>query len=249
MGFRIFRHSVGLVFNQFGAALRISGLLYLAIAIFHGLGLYLIGSGTSADQSPQFRWEFIFVVLPVGVLYLWIVVAWHRFVLLDETSGGPVPALLADRLFAYFGRGMQVALIFMAGGVAMAVVIAVLVYALPEDSVVVILVPLVMLAIVALIFYRLAPLLPAAAIGKPIGIRAAWAATSGAWGTILLLTLVSAIAFFIIDLPATILLRQSASVAPVALVWLSITGWVKLMVGASVLTTLYGVYVERRAIA
>ena len=34
----------------------------------------------------------------------------------------------------------------------------------------------------------------------------------------------------------------------VAIVWTIVTGWFKMMIGASILTTLYGVYVEDRSL-
>ena len=103
-------------------------------------------------------------------------------------------------------------------------------------------------AVFLLISYRLAPMFPSAAIGQSVGVSQAWAATSGASGTIIVLAVVSAIASVVIDLPAELLARLPVGMW-LGFIWVGITGWVKLMVGVSILTTLYGVYVEKRTIA
>jgi hypothetical protein len=123
-----------------------------------------------------------------------------------------------------------------------------IVYAAQGAMVVALAGAIVIYAIILLITYRLAPLLPGAAIGKPVNVGEAWASTSGATGTILVLAVVSAIAAVVIDLPTELLQHLPAGTILV-LIWVHITAWIKLMVGISILTTLYGVYVEKRDIA
>lgn len=63
----------------------------------------------------------------------------------------------------------------------------------------------------------------------------------------IVLAIITTIAAIVIDLPANVFARLPQGWIW-ATIWLLLTGWVKIMVGASVLTTIYGYYVEKRAI-
>ena len=91
--------------------------------------------------------------------------------------------------------------------------------------------------------YRLSLSLPAAALGEPMGFGASWGATKGAGGDILVLAILSVVAAVVIDLPPAFIFPN---LTILAVAWQFATGWVILMVGVSILTTLYGHYVERR---
>lgn len=252
MGLRIFLHAMRLVFSQLGAALRISGVLYIISSVISGFAYFSVFGGVAnPTQLPANSWQFFAATLISVLIYLWIAVGWHRFVLLDEAPATPLPPFHGDRVLAYFGRLLQLGLL----GLAVGVLIGLSSFALASLSggnvVILSVVPLVLLAVMLLIFYRLAPVLPGAAVGKPIGIGAAWKATSGAWGTFLVLAVVCLIASLVIDLPAFAVsyLMAGTAGALLSLIWVSITAWIKLMAGISILTAIYGVYVEKRAIA
>jgi hypothetical protein len=104
------------------------------------------------------------------------------------------------------------------------------------------------LAAALIVGYRFAPLLPASAVGQPLTFGAAWEATKGATSAIVVLAIVSAVASFVIDLPALVLGLAGPPGHILGLIWMLGTGWVKMLVGVSILTTLYGHYVEGRAI-
>ena len=247
MGFKIFLHSVKLVFDQLNGALRISGVLYLISLVLSVIG-FIFFVPTMANQPPTFPWQSLLAAIAVAAIYLWIAVSWHRFVLLDELPNAPVPVFHGDRLLAYFGRGIQVGLIILVVGFIAGAVLTGLVFMSRGSPFISIPAMLALFVIMVLISYRLAPIFPSAAIGKSVGIGAAWASTSGASGTIIMLTIISVIASVIIDLPAQALQFLPGGIWLV-FGWATITGWVKLMVGVSILTTLYGVYIEKRAIA
>ena len=95
------------------------------------------------------------------------------------------------------------------------------------------------------IFFRFSPALPASALGKPLGLSAAWRTMAGKGGTLVMLTIVSALfSVAIIFVPAQVFGPGSI----IGLVIGLIAQWINLMVGISVITTLYGHYVERRAL-
>jgi len=249
MGLRIFLHAVRLVFSQLNGAVRVSGLLYLLTVIVSGVVAFYFPIDSIPGQPPQYSWQAVLASLFSGVIYLWIAIAWHRYVLLDEVADAPVPAFLGDRILAYFGRLLQLLLISLLGGAVLGLVAAGVAFVSNNNPVALTLVPLIFVTALLMISYRLAPVFPAAAIGESVGIGAAWAATSGASGALLLLAVISAVASSVlVDLP-TLLFGTSLPGAIIAFVWISVTAWVKLLVGISILTAIYGVYVEKRAIA
>lgn len=248
MGLRIFLHAVRLVFSQLNDALRISGPLYLVTVVLSFFSFYSLWQSGNGGMA-SFSWQLLLGALVTGVIYLWIAVCWHRFVLLDEAPATPVPTFHGDRMLAYFGRGIQLALIVAVLGLVLGFANGMLFQFVGASPPVLIIGTLIMLSIILLVTYRLAPVFPGAAVGRSVGVGAAWAATSGASGTLLVLAVVSAIAAVVLDLPAQLIAALFPQGLIVSFIWLSVTAWVKLMVGISILTALYGVYVEKRTIA
>ena len=249
MGLRIFLHSIDLVFRQLAGALRISGLLYLLSMVVSIIGAIFFMPTVVPGQPPSFPWQMVPIAVATMGIYLWIAVSWHRFVLLDELPKAPLPPLKGERLLAYFGRFLQLTLVCMIAGAIFGVASVPVITVLAQGAQIVIMaLPALLLTMLLVLSYRLAPMFPGAAIGQPIGFKASWSATSGAWGTLVVLAIVSGLAAILIDVPAALLQNVPAGAA-FAFIWLSVTGWVKLMVGISILTTLYGVYVEKRVIA
>lgn len=249
MGLRIFLHAVRLVFNQVNGALRISAALYIVSAVISGFGYMSAFGGTTAPGAmPNYSWAFFLTAVISGFLYLWIAVAWHRYVLLDEMPSSPVPPFHSDRVLAYLGRMLQIGLIVLAIAIVVGFINGMLAMATGGNFVILMLGTVVILTVALLISYRLAPVFPGAAVGRPVGVGEAWRATAGASGDFIVLAVVSAIASVVVDLPAYVFGQSSVGII-LSLVWLSITAWVKLMVGVSILTAIYGVYVEKRSIA
>lgn len=250
MGFRIFWHAIRLVFSQFGDALRVSGPLYFITMVLYGIAFYFAVQSLRAGGSPDMLWQVNVAGLVSVVFYLWIAVGWHRFVLLNEPTQLPVPRFHGGRLLAYFGRVLQIMLI------ALVLVIAVMIPSIfvanavhgSAGAIIAVMPPLVVFVLMFVIGYRLAPMFPAAAVGRPVSMREAWAATRGATGTLFLLAIASVIGSILIDLPGLALLQLPQG-HYLNMGWVLVTAWVKLMVGISILTAIYGVYVEKRAIA
>jgi hypothetical protein len=250
MGLRIFMHSVNLVLNQLQGALRISGVLYLASLLISFVGsVFFLGAVMSQPGGPTgIPLPFLVILIVVCALYLWIAVAWHRFVLLDETPQTLLPPFHGDRIVAYLGRSLVVFLIIFAIAILLSFVNVTIISATNGSPFALILTSLITLFIALVISYRLAPMFPAAAIGNKLGIRDAWAATTGSTGTIVGLALISALASIIVDLPI-LLLQNFPGGSIIVFLWTAVTAWFKLLIGVSILTTLYGVFVEKREIA
>ena len=205
-GWQIFMHSLRQVFNNLEGALRVSAVLYVGQAV---LGLLLLQTvspwGESANpdgmrtmmMAGDFPWASLIVVVLVAVICnLWIAVGWHRYVLTNEKPA-LLPALLGDRMWAYFLRGLMIGLILIPVFIVVGLVVGFL----------------------------------AAAGGPPLAAIAAVA-----------LAVILAVLSFAVALVGTLAFQAIG----LGLVWDFVFGWVQLMVGVSILTTLYGHYIEKR---
>jgi hypothetical protein len=245
-------HSVQLVLGDWRNALKVTGVLYLIYAI-PALVLGLLFPqplpGQGAEQAAAAALSFapvgIIVGLLLAVVYIWLAVTWHRYILLDEVPTGQLPVFHRDRIVAYAINAILLALIMFAVFIVVGAVLSPLLFLGWLGAIIA---SIVILAIGLVIDYRLGLVLPARAVGQTLSFGDAWAATKGQSGTILVLAIVSALAAVLIDVPAMILGLLPGIGVALALLWTLATGWVKVVVGVSILTTLYGVYVEKRSI-
>lgn len=254
-GLEIFIHSVKQVFGNFGAAIRISGLLYLVqitVTLVLGVNLEAVDPQVMAQmvESGNFPFVQLLIVLLIMVITsLWIAVAWHRYVLLGEEPGSIVPAFRRDRIAGYLGYSILIAIIVVVVGTVLGLVaglvVAPIVMGGGANLIGFVIVGLIVYLPLLVIGYRLSVALPASALGAPLGIGGAWEQTRGTTGTLLVLGLVTLIAAFILSAPAVYLFGPTSAAAQV---WNVLTQWVFVMVGVSILTTLYGHYVEKRAL-
>lgn len=175
------------------------------------------------------------LVLAQVIVSAWVVVRWHRYVLMPEAGHAPTPPI--DRVLAYVLVMIQIALLL---------VFSVMLVAL-ASSILGALGAALMFVLVLVIYtfaVRLSIALPAAAIGAPLGLRRALAVTEGhsmvIFGVIVLALLISLVLLLPV-LGLTIILP--AILHPMLNGVLS--GMYAIITG-SILTTLYGVYVEKR---
>ena len=259
MSFKIFVHAIRLVFGHLGVALRIGGVLYLVQLAATILAVFTTASwvtNSAAGPDPGALLYLIAAIVVLTVTGAWIAVAWHRYVLLDEMPGAFVARFNGDRTFAYVGRSFLLALIASGLGLVASIIIGViatpvLTVATQLSSSAMVLVGFFVFLLVyvplAIVICRLALVLPASAIGQPMRFGEAWAATSKASGAIVGIALLSAVCVWLLDLPS--LLLTFGPLLWVRIVWQTLVGWIELMVGVGILTTLYGHYVQRRPIA
>jgi hypothetical protein len=241
----MFTHSVRLVMNNFGSALRISALLYgvqsLAVVYAHVTGINEVVegpmgfpvSGASADQG------IIYMLLSFAavVASLWIAVSWHRYVLLSEEPKGWLPAWPGGKVFGYLGRSILIALALMLVLVPVGFLTSVL--GIPDLTIV------ISIGIGAYFFFRLSPILPAISVGKDMKIRDAFNATKDGGSTLLGLAGLMIAGTLITQLP-TMLSGDPNSL--LSLVYGIVVNWFAMIIGVSLLTTVYGHYVEKREI-
>jgi len=178
MGWKIFMHSVRMVLDNLGPALRVSAVLYLLQAASQIVTFMMPQAdpkGGDPAAAPVAAGELLILMILALVASLWIAVGWHRFVLTGETPRGWLPAWHGSEMLSYLGRSIVIGLLIglgiaVIGGLAMGVAMAA-----PG------LVGLVAFGLVGLasyVFFRIGLILPAAALGKTLSLGESWKATA-----------------------------------------------------------------------
>ena len=251
LGWKIFAHSLRMVFGNLPQVLQIvlgpaviGTVVVIGLFLVSGIPVEAFDDGATGLRPEVNPASFILFLILLAIVMLvtmgWIAVAWHRFILLEEYPSGLLPTFRFDRILAYFGRGLMLIILFVIGYLPMLVMIGML----GEGAIAVsIFLTIVYIVFLTVCFYRLSIILPAAAIGRPITLGDAWSNTQGTWGAILVLVLVSILFQFLVQLAGGVL-----SMIPVLGVLIAVFfGMVILpMINVSILTTIYGVFIEKR---
>jgi hypothetical protein len=250
MGWEIVRHSFAMLFRNLGNALRISvgPILIGLVAGFLILGAFGSGVDTLTEEIEQDKLPpgLALAVLLNLFLFLfvsaWIAVAWHRFILLEDYPG-LLPPLAGRPIWPYLGKTLLLGLVMFFAMIPAGLVISVLagLFGGAGDS----LFSFIGLGLALYISYmwlRFGIVLPATAVSRTMGFGEAWRATApyatAILGTCVILILINTG----VSLVSTILPLPLARLLSLA------TSWISIMLGISVLTTLYGVIVERRTL-
>lgn len=247
-GWQIFRHSFNLVMANLDQALRLSLVLYIAQSLFTIYGFFnppemMDFEGT---EIPVMDVGSVLPNLVLGVLAviasLWIAVAWHRFALTGEHTNGWLPSFHGSEVMGYLGRSIMIGLLVVFGLVIASIPVGLISLGLPALGG---LSALLLIGLAAYLFFRLGVMLPAAALGEKLTLGQAWEASKGESATIIVLSLIVVGASVIIQLPS--LFNDDPS-SVINLVYSLVVNWFATIVGISVLTTLYGHFVEHRPI-
>lgn len=247
MSIRLVFHSFALLFRNFAYALRVSaGPLILAfllgVAVFSvsGLSPQLIEMAFYTGRVPP---TAILAILFIGVVMLftfaWIAVAWHRFVLLEEYPG-LIPAVTDRPIWPYVWRTLGLGVLLFVIILFLSVILGIVVPLMPSAALG--LVAFLIGTVVTYVWLRSALILPAVAVGEDLTLRDAWTASAPQARAI------SGAAAILVALNLLVGLVQSAIVSPGPVgigISLAVT-WVTLMVGTSILTTLYGHLIQNR---
>lgn len=249
-GWQIFRHSIRQVTGNLEAALRVSGLLYLAqfvvgLLVGGGMAMSMGGpTGMLENLSAGFALGVVVAIVASVVTGLWIAVGWHRFVLLGEAAA-LVPVFRGDRIWSYFLYSLGYGLILIVGGAIWGGIVGFIVSGLASGSIglfLVVMGVLVNLPILVVAF-RLTAALPGVALGSDMTFLSGWTATTGRTAEIAGLALVVVLVMVAIQMLAFVILGR---IMALSFIWAFVLGWLQMIVGVSILTTLYGHYIEKR---
>lgn len=238
-----------MIMNNFGMALRLS------IPLFGAMVISLILFGQDA-VSGQFDFNIgaesygpTPVVAPLvsslfqAVTALWVAVAWHRFILLEEKPSGYLPTFNGSRILSYFGHGLLVALVVIGVFAVIGIIGGVLVSMGGPISVIGVGFFIAGGVIVVYISARIYVILPAAAIGESLTISQGWEATKGYTGTIVFAYFLYILAAVVIGFVVGLVSMFLGILGTLVLISLNVF---LIMIGMSFLTTVYGVTVEQR---
>lgn len=250
LGWKLFVRAVTLLIENLGDALRVSAVPYGAVIV----ASLLLLDGAPADlpaemgeeglppfATPEMLGPTLLLGLLNLVVTLWIAVAWHRYVLLEEVPAGWLPPLRGQEMLGYLWRSILIGLLVVAAILGIAIPLSALALAIPVLAA---LAPLVGVFLGAVVFYRLGVSLPARAIGRHMTFGEAMEATRGETGTVLALALLTVGFTLLLQVPTLL----EGSVGVVTLIYQGVVGWIGLLVGVSTLTALYGHLVEGRPV-
>lgn len=251
MGWQIVRHSFVLLFNNMNEALKVSlgPVLIGSVAvllIFGALGqspLILFDLQADADMATS---AAVAVVLAL-VVYLfvlgWVAVGWHRFILLEEYPG-VLPNYAGLPVGSYVLRTVQLGLVMVLAAFPVVVIFGILSagLGLAGSPIAASLFAFALGVYLSYVWLRIALVLPAIAVGNPITLREGWTASGRMGNEILNAAMIVAG----LNILASIVAQSVAGLTGIAVAVSVIVTWVTLMIGTSLLTTLYGHLIEGR---
>lgn len=250
MGWQIVKHSLSMLFRNLSDALKVSvGPILLAIML-STVALALTGFGPDAMAMsiqrgvlpPGAIMAFVFVFVVMVFTFAWVAVAWHRFILLEEYPG-LLPTLSDRPIWAYAGRSLGLGLLMLLVMLPVILISGTLAGLLGSGMAVGAVMGFGVGLVFTYLWLRLALILPAVAVGKPIQLTESWAITRDFSGHIL-----NAAAILVVLNVGASLVTGLLGFGIIGLLAELAISWVTLMAGTSVLTTLYGILVEKRAL-
>ena len=249
------RHAVSSVRNNIAYAFRISWPWYAVLIAVNLAASFVITpfepNAPQEPSAPQSLALFALIILSL-VAFASIAVNWHRYILLDEVPQGSELFRLDSKTWRYFGNLILITLILvMIFAVIMTPIVLVAEYATALAF------PAFVVGVIALIFaaimaFRLSVKLPAVAVGRTdFGLRHAFAATQGNGVPLFLIILFefavvlgAAIVMYVLIFVLSAINAMLAVV--VSAVLQIVINWIFTIFSITVLTSLYGFFVENR---
>lgn len=202
--------------------------------------------GANTLQTGSFDKTNLSIVIAVLVLQvllgLWVAVAWHRFVLLEERATTILPAFNRTLIVAYLIKTLLLLLVvlvvsFFVGGFFGFVSSA------TKNVWIALFAGSVITATGLWTTFRVSPMLPAAALGETMSLKDAWVSTKEHSGSLFILVILLVVATNAFNFLVSSVLAGSVVLLIVVGV---VQTWFLLMLNISILTTIYGVAVEKR---
>lgn len=248
------RHAVNSVRNNISYAFRISWPWYGAIVVLSIANFALLGvlaAGGNLDLTP---FGVVLLVAASLVAFAAIAVNWHRYILLDEVPKGGDIFRLDGKTWRYLGNLFLVAFILsiistFTIGPLIALAVGLYSYAVIA---VMIIIGLIVFLFMAIFSVRLSVKLPAVALGRQdFSFSHALAATRGNTPQLFLLVLFQLALAIGVSLFMLFLEYLTVSIHPifgfiVGLLVQLFLNWILLIFGITILTSLYGFFVEQR---
>ncbi|PYG26569.1 hypothetical protein C8N36_12146 [Pelagimonas varians] len=247
-GMLIFKHAMSMVLRNWREAVQIG---LVPMFILFGFLVAIVGPeifgfvqhvdpfGTEEVPSNALLAPIFWVFGAIILCAIWVFVGWHRFILLGIYPKGWIPRPYLRAVLAYLARIFMLLLI----GCFLLVLLTILSAALltmPGTGNMVI---FGFYAIILIVFTRLSPILPAAAIGKNLKLVQALAATKGANVDFLIVIGLCASVVVALALGVGLVERLVGGISVLLLIPANLF---LTLLAVSIVTTIYGHYVEKR---
>lgn len=243
------RHMMSLTFNNLGPALRITWAWMVVFIFTTGLfGVIVDGldimSPTASDLASLGIALVVFIFIAL-VATASIAVAWHRYILLDEGGGVAFNLRVDGLVWRYVGNVIAI-------GVSAMVLIGIPVVILMQTSELGVLLLFPALLLLAPVLYRMGIKLPAIALGRrDLAFSDAFDASTGNYWQLVGLAAVYFLLAIAINLAVALVTFFGLLFGPLALVIqviaTAVAEWIGIIFGVSLMTTLYGYFVEGRS--
>lgn len=252
MAWQLVRHAFAMILGNLGQALKVSLIPYGILVVAMVFILAVVGMPLSNDvplDAVSFSPMSLILILALFAFAIfvfgWVAVSWHRFILKEEYTT-LVPAVSGRPIWPYIRRSMWLGLIVFLVAIPVLFVTSMIAVPFVGGSLIVpVIAFLAGATIVAFFWMRWAIALPAAAIGEDMTLSQAWSITAPMSKTILGVALI----LMAINVIPAFLLSGFYAVAPIiGFVIDLILQWLTVMLGLSILTTLYGHLVEGRSL-
>lgn len=257
-GWLIFKHAVAMLWGNKPSVVRIFLFPFLLVFLFSMASTYLAlgrmpieGAQTGNMPFPNFGVFFVLLSLSTFILIitvlLWTIVAWHRFILLEEPVSGFFPSFRGQQMFGYALRILLIVVVLMIPAFVLLSLVGLPdVMMTPEGPSIgagFLVRGFAVTMLLSISFYLLSPILPAIAIGKNISLGRAFGATvKGFWSIAVCVVIVTALTVAGQTL-ASLIGNASALLESLTSIVFEV---VFALLNLSILTTLYGHYVEGR---
>jgi hypothetical protein len=251
-----FAHALRSTSNNFGFAWHVSWPWMAVLLPVLLAGNIFIFMKTGGDPERMGTGEFIVVLITTllnALAFASIAVNWHRYVLLDEVPKGAERLRLDNTVWRYFGNTILIFLILFVVGLVIGAVLGFLAAFLGLFGQFVFIVGIVALALFSIsAFYRFGIKLPGVALyRRDFGLADAWRSTTGNSWRILGLALLYFLTAIAVGLALWLVLLVIGKIGGTAALALlvaiqMVVSWVMTILGVTLLTSLYGFFVESR---
>jgi hypothetical protein len=256
---RAFSHVIRSTAGNIGFAFHISWpwmLMLLPITIVGNIYLTLNAAQASKDFDPRVLFLMLLMSIPSIIAYSSIAVNWHRYILLDEVAEGWNRLRIDGLMWRYIGNALGIVVIMTLLGFAIGIPLGIVTYFTKGlgwlSTLIYGLGMLGILGVALVSSYRLSVKLPSIALGRTdFRLRDAWDATAGNFWQIIGLTLLFFLCLLLVGLlmlGVSYVLGTSGGI-PALSISLAIqvaVNWVATILGVTLLTSLYGFFVEGR---
>lgn len=253
-GWKLFAHSVGLLFRNWRVAAKVSVVPFaISAAVQATVGPLAQGDQAAinaAMASGSFPWmQMAVVFVALATTNAWMAVGWHRYVLLNEEPQS-FASMKLGRVGAYVMAGLALfILLIVGGGVGGGIIggiIGVVGAALGMSNNGGLLMAAIVICVVVPIFVwaiRVTVILPGYALQSDVGLFSGWSATKGATIDVGIAAVFAYGLQFLMGWLVSLVFTEY----PQTLFWANIAlQWPLALLLISILTTFYGHYVQQR---